>query len=153
MENSGVFVLDFLAGAVGDVGRSDVARHNLFAKDVAIAFELATLSGAAVVAVEHAGIGLLVADGPYHFLQNQRRIGLLALHKGEYKILVVSVELSHIFDEAESLVVGVGEQSQSVGTSGDDGLFHIADALLLFVGRELNVVAIVFAFDSQHFGY
>ena len=88
--------LYLVAVAVGRIYRGHVACHDLFAEDIPVTLNLASHARAAVTAVEHARVRLLVAYSPHHPLQYQRRIGLLALHEGEYHVLVGDEELAHI---------------------------------------------------------
>ena len=67
---------------VGEVVGRHVTRHNLFSEDIAVALHLLAYACARVAAVEHAGIALVVADGPHHALQNKARERLLTLHEG-----------------------------------------------------------------------
>ena len=67
--HGGELLLDGVAIGVGGILRGYVASHDFFAEDVAIALNLATLAGVVVAAVEHSGIGFVVADSPNHPLQ------------------------------------------------------------------------------------
>ena len=110
MIDCGVRLLDGVAIGVGDVVGGDIACHDLFTENIAVALYLAALACAAVATVQHAGIGLVVANRPNHALQDERRRSLLALHEGEYHVLVVDIELAHMLNQFECLVESIGEQ-------------------------------------------
>ena len=94
MEHGRELLLNVLTVGIGAVLGGDIARHYFLTKDVAITLELTALASAAVATVEHAWIGLVVAYGPHHPLQDERREGLSALHKGQYEVLIFDIEVA-----------------------------------------------------------
>ena len=122
---------DSVAVGVGTVVGGHIAGHDFFAKDIAVAFNLAALTRAAVAGVEDSGIGGIVANGPHHALKDERRRSLLALHEGEDEVLIVGIEGIDMPCEEECLVEGIGKKADAVGTCVGDFLFHLGDALLL----------------------
>ena len=75
-------LLDLRPVEVFIVFRGQVARHDFFAEDVRVAFYLHAQAGSGMPAVEYARIREVAPDGPYHLLQQQRRVGDAALHEG-----------------------------------------------------------------------
>ena len=132
--HGGELLLDGVAIGVDGILRGDVSCHDFFAEDVAIALNLAAFAGVAVAAVEHSGIGFVVADGPNHPLKDERGESLLALHKGKDEVLVIGIERTHIAHHLKRLVEGIGEQSVAVLSSLTNLFLHHLDAGTLETG-------------------
>ena len=108
------FGFNLAAVEVFGIFRRDVAGHYLFAKYIFITFYLSTKSCTAMTAVHYTGIGIVVAHSPHHFVQYKRWIGMLALHKCKYRVLVFYIEVANIVHKSLYLIHCVGKQSCTV---------------------------------------
>ena len=149
MVNGGIAGFDGVAVGVAAIHGDEVAGHDFLAENVAIALNLSALAGAAVAAVEHAGVRIVVTDGPHHALEDKRGESLFALHEGENEILVLGIESLHVFHQLGYLIEGIGEKQLAViGTA--YFLLELGNTLHLLLGAEGDIGGLIFAFHAQH---